>query len=173
MAEAEKYAGTELLRDGRKIRIRALRPEDEKEMLAALASSSTQSLQRRFFVARRHFSEREVSFFMNVDFRSHVALVACLEEDGPSAIIGGARYIVTEPGRAEVAFFVVDSFQGQGIGSILARHLVRIALESGLSELVADVLAENGGMLNVLKKQGFTIAPAQDPQIVHLVRPLV
>ncbi|MBI5261942.1 MAG: GNAT family N-acetyltransferase [Bradyrhizobium sp.] len=172
MAEAAHYSATEILRDGRKIVIRALRPEDEKEMLAVLAASSLQSLRRRFFVARRHFSEKEIAFFMNVDFRNQVALVGCSEENGRPAIVGGARYIVTSPGSAEVAFFVVDAFQGRGVGSILARHLVQIARESGLHELVADVLAENGGMLNVLKKQGFEIAPAQDPQTIHLVRRL-
>jgi GNAT superfamily N-acetyltransferase len=38
-------------------------------------------------------------------------------------IAGGAHYVVIKPGRAEVAFAVVDQFQGQGIGSALLRHL--------------------------------------------------
>lgn len=168
MAEATSYHATEILRDGCKIEIRALRPEDDKEMLAAVAASGTESLRRRFFVARQHFSAKEISFFMNIDFRNHVALVACSGQNDHPAIVGGARYIVTAPGSAEVAFFVIDSFQGRGIGSILARHLIQIARESGLQKLVADVLFENRGMLNVLKKQGFEIAPAQEPQVIHL-----
>jgi GNAT superfamily N-acetyltransferase len=45
------------------------------------------------------------------------------EEGAKPFIAGGARYIVIKPGRAEVAFAVVDQFQGQGIGSALLRHL--------------------------------------------------
>jgi GNAT superfamily N-acetyltransferase len=62
-------------------------------------------------------------------------------------IVGGGRYIVAKPGAAEVAFAVVDDYQGQGIGSILMRHLVAIARRAGLAELVADVLPENRQML--------------------------
>jgi GNAT superfamily N-acetyltransferase len=46
--------------------------------------------------------------------------------DGPAAnIVGGARYIVSPPGSAEVAFAIIDEFQGQG--SLLMRHLLTIA----------------------------------------------
>src|SRR4051795_12299777 len=37
---------------------------------------------------------------------NHVALVAVVEEDGQPLIVGGARYIVGQPGTAEVAFAV-------------------------------------------------------------------
>jgi hypothetical protein len=37
-------------------------------MLAAVDRTSVQSLQRRFFVPKPGFSDKEVSFFMNVDF---------------------------------------------------------------------------------------------------------
>ena len=36
---------------------------------------------------------------MNIDFTSHVALVALADEDGRKAIIGGGRYIVTSLAR--------------------------------------------------------------------------
>ena len=68
---------------------------------------------------------------MKVDFSNHVALVATAQEDGQPIIIGGGRYIVFEPGRAEMAFIVVDAWQGRGIGSILMRHLIDIARDSG------------------------------------------
>jgi GNAT superfamily N-acetyltransferase len=45
------------------------------------------------------------------------------EEGAKPFIAGDARYVVIKPGRAEVAFAVVDQFQGQGIGSALLRHL--------------------------------------------------
>jgi len=166
------YSARERLRDGRPIQIRALRPDDEAEMLAAVDRTNTESLRRRFFVTKRGFSEREKAFFMHLDFVNHVALVAEIDEGGKPAIIGGGRYIVVKPGEAEVAFVVIDAYQGQGIGALLARHLVELAYAAGLKRLAADVLPENAAMRKVLGKFGFRSARSPDPQVVHLILPL-
>jgi RimJ/RimL family protein N-acetyltransferase len=169
MPQPAHYVVRELLGDGSQIEVRSLRPEDENDMLAAVARTSAQSLQRRFFVVKRGFSEKERDFFMNIDFRNHVALIALAQEDDRPVIVGGGRYIVFEPGRAEMAFVVVDAWQGRGIGSLLLRHLVKIAGNTGLQELTAEVLPENAAMLKVFRKFDFRPGPRRDPQTVHLV----
>ena len=40
--------------------------------------------------------------------------LAQIDEDGRPSIVGGGPYIVVEAGRAEIAFVVVDAYQGQG-----------------------------------------------------------
>ena len=106
---------------------------------------------------------------MNIDFVNHVALVAHAEEDGRKVIVGGGRYIVTEPGKAEIAFVVIDNYQGQGLGTLLMRHLAVIARKVGLKELIAEVLPENAAMRKVFGKFGFQMRDGRDPQVVHLV----
>jgi RimJ/RimL family protein N-acetyltransferase len=162
------YSAWERLRDGRPIQIRALRPDDETEMLAAVDRTDPESLRRRFFVTKRGFSEKEKAFFMHIDFVNHAALVAEIDEGASPAIIGGGRYIVTEPGEAEVAFVVIDAYQGQGIGALLARHLIELARAAGLKRLAADVLPENAAMRKVLGKFGFRNTQSLDPQVIHL-----
>ena len=169
MSEAINYTARELLRDGSQIDIRALRREDEADMLAAVGKTSAQSLQRRFFVMKRHFSDKERAYFMDVDFKNHVAIVALAEEAGRKVIVGSGRYIVFEPGRAEMAFVVIDAWQGRGLGSILMRHLVKFASDAGLQELTAEVLPENAAMIKVFGKFGFKPAARRDPQTLHLV----
>src|SRR6267154_1565245 len=132
MSEAIDYTARELLSDGCQIEIRALQREDEADMLAAVGKASAQSLQRRFFGIKRHFSDKERAFFMDIDFGNHVALVAQVEQAGRTMIIGGGRYIVFEPGRAEMAFVVIDAWQGRGVGAMLARHLTALGREAGL-----------------------------------------
>jgi RimJ/RimL family protein N-acetyltransferase len=163
------YHTIERLRDGREVEIRALRPDDKDDMLAAVGRTGTQSLQRRFFVVKRGFSEREIAFFMNIDFSNHVALVALSDEDGRPVIIGGGRYIVVESGRAEIAFVVIDAYQGQGLGTLLMRHLAAMARGAGLKELIAEVLPENTAMRKVFGKFGFKSAAKREPGVVHLV----
>ena len=168
MPEAAHYSVVEQLRDGRSVEIRALRPDDRAGMLAAIGRTSPQSLRTRFFAPKKGFSEQEMAFFLNVDFDNHVALVAQIDEDGRPVLAGGGRYIVVEPGQAEIAFVVVDAYQGQGIGSLLMRHLAALAREAGLKELIAEVLPENTAMLKVFKKFGFRPISKRDPQLAHL-----
>lgn len=167
------YSAQERLRDGRAIEIRALRPEDETNMLAAVSRTGAESRQRRFFVTKRGFSDAEKEFFMKIDFVNHVALIAEIDEGGVLAIVGGSRYVVVEPDKAEVAFMVVDAYQGQGIGLILTRHLVGLARAAGLKQLVADVLPGNSAMRRVLEKFGFRTARSADPQVVHMTLALI
>jgi RimJ/RimL family protein N-acetyltransferase len=167
-SQAATYSAIEPIRDGRRVEIRALRPEDRDALHIAVSRASTQSLYRRFFGVKRHFTEQEIEFFTKVDFVSHVALVAVAEEGGGPAVIGGARYIVVQPGTAEVAFAVIDQYQGRGVGAALMRHLARIAREAGLSELIAEVLPENSAMLKVFEKSGLPLHMERAPQVVHV-----
>jgi RimJ/RimL family protein N-acetyltransferase len=168
MPEVAEYSVREHLRDDRPITIRALRSDDRAGMLAAIGRTSMQSLQRRFFVPKKGFSEREMAFFLDIDFESHVAIVAEIAEDGHTVIAGGGRYIVVQPGQAEIAFVVVDAYQGQGVGTILMRHLAVLARDAGLKELVAEVLPENTAMLKLFKKFGFRPDSKRSHQVVHL-----
>ena len=161
------YSAREQLRDGRFIHIRALRPDDEADMLTAIHRTHAESLRRRFFAPKQNFSEKEKDFFLHVDFINQVALVATIDSD-PHQIVGGCRYIMTGPGKAEVAFVVIDAYQGQGIGTLLTRHLAGLARAAGLKELAAEVLAENTPMLKVLGQCGFKASHGADPQVVHL-----
>jgi RimJ/RimL family protein N-acetyltransferase len=173
MLKAADYSAIEHLRDGRIVTVRALRPADRNGMLAAIGRTSPGSLQRRFFVPKRGFSESEISFFINIDFENHVALVAQIDEDGRPVVAGGGRYVMVRPGQAELAFVVVDAYQGNGVGTMLLRHLVAIAREAGLEELTAEVLPENAAMLRVFGRFGFHVQAGGDPGVRHLVLQLV
>jgi hypothetical protein len=82
MLEPAHYSAFETLRDGRRVEIRALRPDDRADLIAAVDRSSGQSLYRRFFAVKRSFTESEIDYFLNVDFVNHVALVAIVDVAG-------------------------------------------------------------------------------------------
>jgi RimJ/RimL family protein N-acetyltransferase len=168
MLEAGKYSASALLRDGRPLVIRALKPEDRADLIRAVERSSAQSLYRRFFSPKRALTEGEIAYFLHVDFADHVALVASVDEDGHPVIVGGGRYIVVEPGKAEIAFAVVDQYQGKGVGTALMRHLAAIAYEAGLRELTAEVLSDNISMLKVFAKCGLPASTTHEAGVVHV-----
>jgi RimJ/RimL family protein N-acetyltransferase len=173
MLEAATYSAGEALRDGRRVEIRALRPNDRADLVAAVHRAGAESFYRRFFGVRREFTEREIAFFLDVDFVGHVALVAVTKEGGQPAIVGGGRYIVVRPGTAELAFAVIDAYQGQGIGAALLRHLAAIARGAGLQELVAEVLPDNAPMLRVFERAGLALSTTRELGVVHVALQLV
>ena len=168
MSELATYSALERLKDGREVQIRALRAEDRQDFLSAVAKTSAKTLYRRFFGAKREFSEKEIAFFLNVDFKNHVALIACVTEHEQSNIAGAARYVTTNPGVAEVAFTVVDAYQRLGIGSLLMRHLTELARKANLLNLTADVLSENAPMLKVFEKSRLPLSKSREGGLVHI-----
>jgi RimJ/RimL family protein N-acetyltransferase len=169
---AAEYSAVESLRDGRRVEIRALKPTDRAALAASVRRTSEETRYRRFFAPKRSFSEKEVEFYLKVDFVTHVALVAVLEEAGQPIIVGGGRYIVSEPGSAEIAFAVDDPHQGLGIATRLMRHLVAIAREAGLRELTAEVLPENTAMLKVFERCGLAATTRREGGVVHIAMAL-
>ncbi len=97
-----------------------------------------------------------------------VALVVLADQ----GIVAGGRYIVTEPGVAEVAFAVAERWQGLGLGSQLMAHLVTLARDQGLHRLEADVLTENAPMLSVFRKSGLQTATHHAGGEVHVTMDL-
>lgn len=168
MLDLAHYSAVEALKDGRPVEIRAFQERDRLELESAVGRASTQSLYRRFFTVKRSFTEKEREFFLKVDFANHVALMAWTADATQQVLVGGGRYVVVQPGQAEVAFMVLDQYQGQGVGSMLMRHLAIIARAAGLRELVADVLPENVSMLKVFKKSGLSMTTTRDRDVIRV-----
>jgi GNAT superfamily N-acetyltransferase len=162
------YSAFETLRDGRRVEIRALRAADRADLLEAFGRMSDQSRYYRFFAPKRALTDSEIAYLTDVDFVTHVALVAVVDAPDRPLIVGGGRYIVTQPGGAELAFGVDDAHQGLGIASALLRHLAAIARAAGLDELHAEVLAGNTPMLKVFGRCGLPVTTAGASGAVHV-----
>jgi acetate---CoA ligase (ADP-forming) len=108
---------------------------------------------------KKSLSEDEVREFTEIDFPRQGALVATLRQGEDERIIGVARYAAgpDAPGRAEVAFAVLDAHQGRGIGTVLLEHLASVARANGITEFEADVLGENNRMIQVFADSGFMV----------------
>src|SRR5690606_30516591 len=72
-------------------------------------------------------SETLVEALPEFDYASNMALVAVAREDGRDRIVGVCCYAVC-PGSddCEAAVAVVDTWQGQGLGTAMMHHLVEV-----------------------------------------------
>jgi L-amino acid N-acyltransferase YncA len=67
-----------------------------------------------------------------------------------------------------VAFAVIDEYQGKGIGAAMIRALVSIARQTGLRELIAEVLADNAAMLKAFEASGLEMSTNREGPVVHM-----
>ena len=107
------------------------------------------------------FRTKEIAFFPECRFRQACRPGRCDPRGGHAAIVAGGRYIIQRPGTAEVAFLVVDKYQGQGVGAAL-RHLANIARDAGLKEFTAEVLPDNVPMLKTFENSGFKLSSKRE-----------
>ncbi|MEV6862594.1 GNAT family N-acetyltransferase [Streptosporangium subroseum] len=141
-----------VLSDGGTAHLRPIRPADADRLRSFYSRLSDESIYFRFFGPRPRLSDREITWFTNVDYVDRVALIATIGTEMVAVI----RYDRIEPGEAEVAFLVEDAHQGRGVASVLLEHLAATAREQGISRFVADVLPANQKMMAVLKQVGYT-----------------
>jgi GNAT superfamily N-acetyltransferase len=168
-ADFRSYSAPAALRDGSSILIRAIRPDDKQRLLAHFRALSADSRRYRFMGMRRDLTTEELARLCEVDFLNHVALVATLGSGDDERFIGVGRSIrSSDPRRAEVAFAVLDEYQGRGIGTLLLEHLSRIARMSGIEEFEADVLGDNKAMLDVFEQSGFRVRRSFSSGVVHV-----
>lgn len=169
LSDPRNYSVDATMLDGIAIRIRAIRPDDQERLHEHFRGLSEKSVYFRFMGIRRDLSAQDLKRLTELDFKSHVGLVATLTENGRERLIGVGRYICgADPHRAEVALAILDEFQGRGIGTLLLEHLSLIADANGVTEFEADVLGENRRMLEVFAHSGFASGRSLDSGVVHL-----
>ena len=139
------------LRDGTRLHLRPIRPDDGPRLLGLYDKLSNLSLFHRFFAVPQKDASK-ADYLARVDYENQFALVAELAGE----IVAVARYDrdFARPDHAEVAFTVADVLQGKGIGSLLFHRLAVIASGNGVAVFDAEVLKDNVGMIRVFEKSG-------------------
>jgi len=144
------------LRDGARVGLRPIAPEDKPLLAASFARLSERSRYRRFFTGKPELSAAELDYLVDVDHRDHEAIVAVDLASGD--VLGVARYIRSphDPEVAEVAITVVDDWQGRGLGRALADRVTYRARREGVRRFSAVVQSDNEASLALLSGAGDT-----------------
>lgn len=163
-------AGNDLvLRDGTRVHIRPIRPEDDHALVEAFHHMSPQTIYQRFFAALPELTPDMAWRFSHVNYTNRMALVAETVDSDPPQLMAVGRYERTrsEPmrsestresndqsnqdsGIAELGLVVLDQWQGRGLGRILLRQILAVAARNRITRFTADILADNRRMLHLL-----------------------
>ena len=145
--------------DGTEIHIRPITREDEARLKRSHESLSEESIYDRFMGFRRTLPDDEARYLTGLDYDRHMALVATIRREGEEDIIAVARYILidAEPGTAEFAIVVNDSFQRRGLGSILMQRLAEYGAAHNVHTFLGLTHGDNLRFLRFVQQLGLPI----------------
>ena len=162
-----QWEGKLRLRDGSKVTVRPMRPEDEPAIARFLEEVAPKDVRLRFFHAVKDFSHSFVARLTQLDYARAMAFVALDDETG--AVVGAVRlHSDSLYESAEYAILVRSELKGRGVGWSLMKLLIDYAHAEGLKRLVGEVLRENTTMLNVCRELGFSVTSAEDPAVANV-----
>ncbi|HTT21935.1 MAG TPA: bifunctional acetate--CoA ligase family protein/GNAT family N-acetyltransferase [Candidatus Sulfotelmatobacter sp.] len=162
------------LKDGTRVTIRPIRPEDEPLMVQFHHTLSERSVYLRYFCSLSLSTRVEHERLVRICFGSYdrgFALVAdhMNSETGQHEILGVGRFSAIRRSEAEAAVLVSDQWQGRGLGTELLARVARVAREEKFKRLSGEILRDNLPTQAIFKKAGFALRSMEDPSSVAAV----
>lgn len=154
-----------VLRDGSKVDVRPMRPEDEPAIVSLLQHVTAEDIRLRFFHSMKEFSHQFVGRLTQLDYARAMAFVAL--DPVSREIIGVVRlHSDSRYEKGEYAVLLRSDLKGKGLGWALMQLLIDYARAEGLKSLYGQVLNENTTMLAMCRELGFSVA--KDPSEPHI-----
>ena len=166
MPSPSSYVRNSTLRDGTRVLIRPIRPDDaplEKEFIEGLSDESSFF---RFFAVPRNPPPEMIEKLCNIDYVSQMALVAEASRGSRRFFVGVGRVVASTRNRAELAVVVADEYHEKGMATQLMTMLLDFARERKFSSVYAMILPENTAMIGLAKKLGFRFVHEEDRIVV-------
>ena len=154
----EEYVRPVQLKDGTKLLLRPIKPEDEPMWMAMLSKCSKESIYARFRYFFQWDSHDTAARYCYIDYDREIAIVAEYSEGDVKRLVGVGRLIANpDYENAEYAILAPDDFQNRGLGSILTDYCMEIAEKWNIKCLEAQTTTDNVRMLSVFSKRDFDI----------------
>ena len=160
------------LKDGRRVRVRPIRPEDEVLYPAFGEKMDPEDVRLRFFSPLKEATHAFIARLTQLDYAREMALAALDPET--NELMGVVR-IAADPDLqcAEYAVIVRSDLKGLGLGWGLMQRIIAYARSIGLKRITGEVLRENTTMLRMAEGLGFEVRQCpDDTAIAQLSLPL-
>jgi GNAT superfamily N-acetyltransferase len=165
-AEWERH---DVLRDGRRVFVRPLKPEDIAFYPDFLAHVTAEDMRLRFFAPVNELSPAVLDRLTHLDYARAMAFIAF--DAAIRDMLGVVRLHRDETGTGgEYAVLVRSALKGHGLGWLLMSRMIEYARREGITNIHGQVLAENTTMLTMCAELGFTIGDDPAEAGVRVVR---
>jgi RimJ/RimL family protein N-acetyltransferase len=150
------------------IRVRRLARGDRRAVVDVFRGLSEASRRLRFHGPKPDLPEHDVSRLVDVGCCGREAVAAVDVASGRT--IGIGRFVRDgESGTAEIAFSVVDEWQGRGVGTALLGELECLARREGIERFRATVSASNERALALVRRAGRVVSARLEDGAYELV----
>jgi acetyltransferase len=157
MVDLKEWKRHVTLRDGGKVFVRPIRPDDEALYGTFLAAVTPEDARMRFLGAMGQLSHSLIDYFTHLDYTRAMAFVALDEASGELlAVVRLHNNAANDSG--EYAIVVRSDYKGRGLGWQLMQMMIAYARAKGLRTVEGKVLHENKAMLDMCRQFGFEIA---------------
>jgi len=154
----EKYETILKLKNEKKIKIRPVKPTDERMIQELHYSLDEKDRYLRFFTPVHDFRHKKMQPFVTIDYTTDMILVGEASEGGEEKIVAlGAFFKTVQPSLAEIAFVVHENWRGLGITRFLLNYLVKIGRELNYKTFGGSILLENKPMLHIIDTSGYKL----------------
>jgi acetyltransferase len=144
------------VKDGWRIFVRPIRPEDEPLIHELLRHVTSQDLRLRFFAPMKEFTHEFIARLTQLDYARAMAFVAF--DEATDELLGVVRiHSDSIYENAEYAILLRSDLKGRGLGWALMQLIIEYAKSEGLKRISGQVLQENSAMLNMCRELGFAV----------------
>jgi RimJ/RimL family protein N-acetyltransferase len=151
------------------VSLRRLGRGERRPVLEVFDGMSPRSRLRRFHSPKPRLRDEELDQLVDVGCCGREAVAAV--EVATGRAIGIARFVrdVADRSTAEVAFEVVDEWQGRGVGRRLMRELSALARRQGVARVRADVAAGNEPAFALLRGAGDVVSTTSEDGVFDVL----
>ena len=148
--------------------LRPLHRGERRPVLEVFAGLSERSRRLRFLGAKPRLPERDLDWLVDVGCCGREAVLAI--DPATGATVGLARFVRdADAPEAEIAFEVVDEWQGRGVGRTLLAELRALALQQGIIRFRALIAHGNRPAFALVRGVGEELGHAYEDGAVELV----
>lgn len=146
------------LKDGSKISLRPIRPEDEPFHADFINNVTKEDLYKRFFSDVGEFNHEALANLTQIDYDREMAFVAVDLSYANPHIIGVSRVLVTpDNSDAEFAILIRSDLKGKGLGRVLMNKIIDYCKSKNTRQISGMTMPTNRGMLTLAQKLGFEL----------------
>jgi acetyltransferase len=147
-----------VLKDGSRVTLRPIRPEDSPLWHKMVDAASDQSILSRFRSQFRSVVHRDAARYCFIDYDREMAFVVETTQTGATELVGIGRLVGdSERDSAEFGALVVDAWQGRGLGAKLLDLCIEFGERAGYRQIYAETGWDNQRMLTLFRKRNFSL----------------
>lgn len=162
------------LKNGRKVLIRPIRPEDEPNHHVFISKLTPEDIRFRFFGLVKELPHSQMARLTQIDYDRDMAFIAIgKDEHNQDETLGVVRIVATRDNTiSEFSIVVRSDLKSTGLAQELMKKMIAYCKSRETKKLVGQVLKENSRMIHFVEHLGFKITGHPEPGVVEVTLPL-